>query len=633
MKYYALVCDELPARQDACLRHLCERGVLPTLWKAFHGLTWGLETSKEYEQGKRIPPGHVALNLSSWAMWAYAKLRATDADEPTLFLEDDAVLPDNWDVQLPAVLDELQEVIPDWDLVFLGLCDTEPAVWHKVTERLGKPDSRLCRLSDPFGTHALLVRPRAIPVLLENMKEARCNLDQQLWQNVLRPGKLKWCAVLPTLIKQRTFDYTGGGRPEWGPSCLRPEDTPPPGATAAASEDADGRPSAQTYHATLALVDPYPCAYRGEPYNEHARDDNVRRSVPVNECAVRRQPCHNRPMPISVTHPSGQEVAACQTCDKRKDMSPAPRLRDRLPLPEGHFNPSMVLWRDRLILATRDSWGHSKVGLWELKNSHQDWTGAWAVTPLASLACDHPEAPRLEDPRLFVDPRRDELCCTWNLPDNYPPKVVRIGYGVIKDDMSRIVSTRVYSSPCGSVYEKNWEPFFHDSQLHWTYAAKPEHVILNSYGAEKHRTSNPLPWTGGVVRGGCPPVLKDGVFHSFYHGCLKRTFGNVYTIGCYTFEAKPPFRILRQTPIPLAWPDMPAAGEDVVKRWVLFPGGAVPHAGAWHLAVGIDDTFCRIIRLPFGDVEAALQDVPEADPDAVQSIRTTPIALGVRHDD
>jgi predicted GH43/DUF377 family glycosyl hydrolase len=94
------------------------------------------------------------------------------------------------------------------------------------------------------------------------------------------------------------------------------------------------------------------------------------------------------------------------------------------------------------------------------------------------------------------------------------------------------------------------------------------------------------------------------------------------------FDAEPPFRVLRQTKKPILWPDLPAVGESVVKRYVVWPGGAVPHAGAWHLAVGIDDTFCRVVRVPFADVERELTDAAETDADRTTSLRDTPLAMG-----
>ncbi len=635
---YALVCDELPERRDALVSHLKERSVEPHLWRGFYGRQWGLETSREFDPGKRLPPGHVGLNLGAWAMWQHAMLSAPPEGRnltrlPTddiIFLEDDAVLCEDFQERFFALYDKLDRHFPDWDLVFIGTCGQEPQVWHKVTERIGGADSQLCRMCDPFGTHAMMVRRGAIPTLLEHMRGAERNLDQQLWQWVLQPGLLKWCAALPTLVTQRTYDHKGTGTPEWAPSTLRPGEEPKP------PEEAAGRPSAQTMAATSAFINPYPCLFRGEQLSDHGRCEAPKKSVPVTECARLNEPCHQKTGYGPVATKYGPAVA-CQTCDLRLEMGQPLETRPRLALPEGHFNPGMIRYGGRLILATRDSWGHSRVALWELNNDRPDWTGDWKTTPIGSHASAHQLAPRLEDPRLFTMPhpvtRRESLCAMFSLPDGYPPKLVKVGYVRFAEDLSGIEETVILDSPFGNLYEKNWMPLFdrEDNDLRWVYSYKPNHVVRG--GMQIWKTYNPFAWTGGVIRGGATPVswtFPDGevMYYHFFHGVLKRLEGSVYTVGCNVFEAKPPYRVLRQTPVPLLWPDLPAPGEDVVKRCVLWPGGAVPHAGAWHIALGVDDTFVRITRVPFADVESALVDVPGGR--ETLSIRDTPIALGVR---
>jgi hypothetical protein len=658
-RVYALYCSEFPDRELGLRDHLKARNVNAKYWRGFHGRSWGLDTRLEYDEGKRLPSGHVGLNLGSWAMWYYAYQDTSYLSDttPILFLEDDAVLPDNWVGELISLQEELKTANPGWDLVFAGLAEAEPHAWQKVTERLGLPNGRVCRMSDPFGTHALLVRRRAIPVMLENMREARRNLDQQLYRNVLKPGRLNWCAVLPTIIRQRTFDYTGGKSPEWVASCL---DTDPPTPTPTAQycepETQSGPPCPDAYLQTLRTIDPYPCLYRGEGLARHAREAPNGRSVPAYECALLAKPCHNRNISTRVLHGLNmQETLSCRDCKKRIELRPAETRRKRLPIPEGHFNPSIIRWRDKTILATRDSWGHSKVALWELKNSQPDWTGEWSVTPISSLGTDHPEGPRLEDPRLFVrrGPNGEQLCCAFNLPDKYPPKIVQVGMVVFTDDLQAVVETDVFPSPVGNAYEKNWVPF-QTNRLNWVYGSHPRHVVMSEN--KQHVTDNPLPWTGGAVRGGATPVLVPGArdygqvfvealknngngwdfpvgndtrFYHFFHGCLKREFASIYTVGCLTFDVHEPYRVLKQTRSPIIWPDLPAEGEEVVKQRVVWPGGAIPHAGAWHIALGIDDTFCRIDRIPFEVVENALRDTPIGDLE-VNSIRDTAVVQGVK---
>lgn len=638
---YVLYCEEFVSRTTACRAHLKEMGIPATFWRGFAGKEWGLATTWEYDSGKTITPGHVGLNAGFWALCQHIYLSLPVGDDSFIIFEDDVRVPSDFQVVMEDLQDELARVVPDWGLVFLGMAETEPHVWGKVTERLGRPDSRLCRLNEPFGTHALMMRRKTLTIILDRMAVAERHLDQQLWSRVLQTGLLSWCAVLPSLVTQRTFDYTGTGKPEWIASTVDPA-APVNGLTATeavALVESKGKPSAERLAATAALTDPYPCIFRGEwtdDAGEYSDANGRRKTVPLAECARLNTPCHTKP---NVESPG---AISCQRCQLRSEMA-ASKVRDRLSLPEGHFNPSMIVYNGKLIMATRDSWGHSKVALWEMRNTEPDWTGEWCPTAIGSYASANKDAPRLEDPRLFLAPSvtgHPQLCCVFSLPDGYPPKRVQVGYVRFASDLSGITETNIYRSPYQSAYEKNWVPFADEDGLHWVYGSKPDHLVLGE--SQNWSTENPLPWTGGVIRGGaCPVRVEPGefsglltgerpspVYYHFFHGAMKRLEGTVYTVGCAVFEPRAPYKITRQTAVPLIWPDLPGPDEAVVKRYVVWPGGAVPHAGAWHLALGIDDTNCRIHRIPFDKVEEALNDVPETD--AAWSLRHTPLAAGTR---
>lgn len=671
-------CRELAQRTAAARAHFAEVGIAPIWWQAPHGVSWGLATTNPFDPGKFISPGHVSLLLAHWHVWEYLRHTLPTDDSAAMVCEDDCVFPPDFRERYAAVRHELNVHLPDWQFVFIGLAEqNNPGVWNKIDARIGGPTSQLCTVKWPFGTHCYLVRRSALDVMQRQFPPASRNMDQQLYQRVLAPNHVRWCAVLPTLVSQKTFDYTGSGSPEWAPSTVTPHDGPPVvragavnqeiqhalvndrGVTAPRSaawpEPLPGTPgtptrtvpvphnlsadrqslvepphhqSAETVAATLRLTEPYPCIYRGESAAPVLAGGRV---VPTWECARLNAASHQR----RGTDAPG--AVACEPCKLRLEMGAAGVDRPRLPLPDGHFNPSVIVWNDRVVLATRDSWGHSRVGLWELTNPEPDWSGDWVVKPIGSCASGHPDAPRLEDPRLFAAPHPDTgepaLHASFSMPDGYPPKFVRVGVCRFSGDLSRIEHTEIYPSPRGSAYEKNWMPFVTGRLVNWVYSGKPDHVVFHSPTTRQGNwtTPNDFAWTGGVVRGGCPPVLHAGVYYHFFHGCLKRPHGNVYTVGCYTFDPDPPFRVLAMTPTPLVWPDLPGPGEAVVKRYVVFPGGAIPHAGHWHLACGIDDTFCRIIRLSFTDVDAALARAV-ADTGGVVSIRDTAINLGTKRE-
>lgn len=668
---WVLHCRELPEREAGCRKHLDEMGIPAQWFRAMHGKTWGIATTTEYDPGKHLPPGHVALNISSYFLWQHLWLlprNPGEREEEFIIFEDDVRLRPTFRKEYIALRRLLDQHEPDWDLVFLGLAETVPHVWGKVTERIGPPDSPLCRLNDPFGTHAILIRRRAFPVLLDNMTIAQRNLDQQLWERVLKKGLLNWCACFPSIVEQRTFDHDKKGKPEWGPSCVDLEvkeekpakEEPTPIPTIQPLDLADARklvgvphedqyivpPTLELLKMSDDLSDPIPCIYRGEHLEFNGRGtrhNGKHKSIPLSQCARLDVPCHTRKSDEIVGDvvfgdeetPSGT-AKSCESCELRLGMA-SQTYRDRLPTPDGHFNPSIAMWHGRLILATRDSWGHSKLALWELKNTQGDWLGEWSVFPIGSFRSGHPDAPRLEDPRLFVaghpgtgEPR---LHASLSLPDGYPPKRVQVGYVRFDKDLTRIENTDVFRSPTGSIYEKNWVAFETDEGLNWCYQFKPDHVVMGA--TQNWVTPNHLPWTGGVIRGGAAPIRltnPDGrdVYWHVYHGCLKRLIGNIYTAGVLEFDAKPPFQVLRQTPSPLIWPDLPAIGESPVKRYVCWPGGAVIHKDRLFVVLGVDDTFCRMRSFPVSEIHALMTDTPETVWQKTFSIRDTSIASGIK---
>jgi GR25 family glycosyltransferase involved in LPS biosynthesis len=346
---YLIHCTELPERTEAALGHLLKRRVNNlTLVRSIHGKTWGIETTREYDEGKRISPGHVGLLIGHWIAWqvAAAKAAAVAADNntPALILEDDVILPEDWQQQLDEVEAELADCFPDWELCMVGHCESEPQVWHKVTERVGGPSSRICRINLPFGTHAYLVRPSAIPKLLDLLPQGGAvrNMDQQLFFNALQGNQIKWCAVLPALIRQRTFDYTRQGNPEWGPSTIDPNDekeaafgyrvTETEARSIVGNAEPPPRITPEALAATLKMVDPLPCIYRGETLDSHGLAEK-KRTVTVSQCARLGVPCHSKPEKQvgKVRTADGDPVRVCESCELRTSMNPGGAKRTRLP--------------------------------------------------------------------------------------------------------------------------------------------------------------------------------------------------------------------------------------------------------------------------------------------------------------
>ena len=119
-------------------------------------------------QGYELTPGEVGCYLSHIKAWQ----SCLDRQKITLVFEDDFVLSPRFE----AVLGDLMEISPEWDLVRLsGIYKTEDRVLtHRDSYNLVQ------NLGEPCGTAAYLLNPRAAQTLLENTSDIYEPVDHYL---------------------------------------------------------------------------------------------------------------------------------------------------------------------------------------------------------------------------------------------------------------------------------------------------------------------------------------------------------------------------------------------------------------------------------------------------------------------
>jgi predicted GH43/DUF377 family glycosyl hydrolase len=161
--------------------------------------------------------------------------------------------------------------------------------------------------------------------------------------------------------------------------------------------------------------------------------------------------------------------------------------------------------------------------------------------------------------------------------------------------------------------EKNWLWFFHQDELHLEYQASP-HIVakfdLHGRALAEYKTETKFNWDYGVIRGGTPPVLihnNGGEYLTFFHSRLPTNdyYRARYYMGAYTFESKPPFRILRMTTEPL----LAGSRDDIWgkdKPLVVFPCGSRLKDGKWLVTLGINDLASAYIEIPHSDLDKLL---------------------------
>lgn len=315
-------------------------------------------------------------------------------------------------------------------------------------------------------------------------------------------------------------------------------------------------------------------------------------------------------LPPGTPWPAGAWTPYCRACWKAGRIASPDRLPPRRvridparlvaePDTGRAFNPSLTRHRDRWLMAYRTGWAGSRIAVCEVDVT----TGVVGPSEVLDLA--HPRAGvGAEDPRLFV--WRGQLHVAFTAYDGVRTHQL---YASVSDSLrvERLFEPRY---PMRAAWEKNWQ-FFEgtDGGLYCVYSIDPHIVLLVDGERVEHagQTECPVRWDGGLLRGGCPPVLVDGEYWHWFHGAKEEGEPNRrYSVGLYTFEAEPPFRVRRAMTTPVAWASERDFAESGNYCRVAFPGGAVLDRGRWHVAVGVHDRWCEIWSWDHADVRTAL---------------------------
>lgn len=287
--------------------------------------------------------------------------------------------------------------------------------------------------------------------------------------------------------------------------------------------------------------------------------------------------------------------------------SPRTQLIDRAKLAHSpdqtHFNASLIRFKKRLLLAYRVGTSGSRVHVAALDDN---------LNPVASvpLLLRHSQSiAGQEDPRLFV--HNGNLYCSFVGVEFVRPGEPRTSQMLarLSDDLrvEEIVSPALDGR---QHWEKNWVFFSALGELWSVYQIDP-HIVLHHRGSDAHTFAEvdwKLIWDGGLLRGGAPPVLVGEEFYHWFHG--RKVLGSIttYNTGVYTFEAKPPFKPLRVTPLPVQWPDHERMTPGDWKS-VTFCCGSLLENGKWLVSYGQHDREIGVAEFDFDEVEKAMVKV------------------------
>lgn len=158
-------------------------------------------------------------------------------------------------------------------------------------------------------------------------------------------------------------------------------------------------------------------------------------------------------------------------------------------------------------------------------------------------------------------------------------------------------------------WEKNHAYFDVEGIAHAVYTIVP-HRVMRVEGKKVTwvaETPTNVTWSGGRICGGASPVLVGDEWYHFFHGSTEWNGRRRYNMGCYTFENKHPWRVLRFTPHPLDEADIMQPHDNHCD--VLFPGGAVLIADQWLVAHGVHDRYSELRFYDRSWVESQLERV------------------------
>lgn len=349
-----------------------------------------------------------------------------------------------------------------------------------------------------------------------------------------------------------------------------------------------------------------PCFYRGE---ELSGLEKQRRSLAVLK---RWAPCEHP------EKPHGEIVCPCAGCHSgcRGYTVEAPSAREP-PRPllihcmtglRGSpfaFNAGLFRYRGKLLMPYRTGWAGSQIRIAELDEKYNVLKDT--LVPLEHEWSNH----GCEDPRLSLF--RGGLMLTYTGVRSRGRSVSRtdVIHVQLADDYQPVdYITWTYHDAPPNRWQKNCLPFEHDGELFITYSIKP-HVIGHIANGTLHpftHQEHDLPWSGGFLHGSTPPQLIGDEYVSFFHGAWsngQKWPNRTYTIGVYTFDAKPPFHIRRMTPRPIMIAPKEGRPDDQICECV-FPCGAILEDGRWKVGMGLHDRFSQVVEWSGRDIDIAL---------------------------
>ncbi len=184
---------EKPERNAACRLHFDDMGMEEPIWiQGFHADTAGLTTKHNYEvdapgSGFNMGPVPTCIFLGHYSAWQVAFHLG---EEVNLIMEDDVLLHMDWRERMSQALADVPD---DFDILFLGSCDTQG---KKATPIKGE----IFEVKYPQCLHCYVVRHKALGYMMATQRRIYGPIDCTLIFHTY--PALKVYTLLPRLADQ-----------------------------------------------------------------------------------------------------------------------------------------------------------------------------------------------------------------------------------------------------------------------------------------------------------------------------------------------------------------------------------------------------------------------------------------------
>jgi hypothetical protein len=250
-----------------------------------------------------------------------------------------------------------------------------------------------------------------------------------------------------------------------------------------------------------------------------------------------------------------------------------------------HYNPSIIRFQKKTIMAWRSNQHQSKLKIASLNNN-------WKAEFVKELKIDKIS---VEDPKLFIFQK--ELYISYHVLDEYG---FNQHYGKLNENLDIVEEYQIQYAE-GGIYTKNWAFFQHKDELFALVSVRPHVVLKIRDGIVESTIEFPNDLCGDNLMCGAPPVLYENDYYVFYN---KRE-NNKSVIGVYTFDDS--FKPKEYIDAAILEDKLQVVGKNTYDS--LFCSGAFHKRDQWFISYGYNSNWCNLIVLGSQNIRSNLINV------------------------